>query len=207
MGERRAHAIIDLSALRSNFLRARELSGEREVIAVVKADAYGHGAGPAARSLESVGCRRFAVVSVGEACELREAGVTGGVLVMGGLVSGDEARLVAEYGLCPVVHHDRDLELVREAARIQEGPISVEIEVDTGMQRMGVAIEEAVSLAHAVAGDPATRLAGIFTHFAHAENPEPEASLEQIAAFRALIHELRAAGIDPGCIDRKSTRD
>lgn len=200
MGERRAHAIIDLSALRSNFLRARELSGEREVIAVVKADAYGHGAGPAARSLESVGCRRFAVVSVGEACELREAGVTGGVLVMGGLVSGDEARLVAEYGLCPVVHHDRDLELVREAARIQEGPISVEIEVDTGMQRMGVAIEEAVSLAHAVAGDPATRLAGIFTHFAHAENPEPEASLEQIAAFRALIHELRAAGIDPGCI-------
>jgi len=200
MSERRAHAVIDLTALQHNFLRVQQLSGGREVIAVIKADAYGHGAVPVARRLAASGCRRVAVVSVEEAAELREAGVRGEILVLGGISSGPEAELSAEYDLSPVIHHLRDLPLVREAGQNASMPIGVEIEVDTGMQRMGVAHDEALLLAEAIHTDPLLKLEGVFTHFAHADDVAPDASLGQIEIFRRLIHELRAADIEPPSI-------
>ena len=90
MSERRAHAVIDLAALQHNFLRVQQLSEGRDVIAVIKADAYGHGAVPVAHRLAASGCRRVAVVSVEEAAELREAGVRGEILVLGGISAGKE---------------------------------------------------------------------------------------------------------------------
>ena len=200
MSDRRAHAVIDLAALQHNFGRVQRLSGGRDVIAVIKADAYGHGAVPVAHRLAAAGCRRVAVVSVEEAAELREAGVTGEILVLGGITASREAQTIAEYDLSPVIHHLRDLSLAREAGQSASMPIGVEIEVDTGMQRMGVAYEEALLLAEAIEADPLLKLEGVFTHFAHADDPEPEASLRQIEIFRSLIHELRAAGIEPRSI-------
>ena len=200
MSESRAHAVIDLAALQQNFRTTQQRSEGREIIAVIKADAYGHGAVRVAQTLAGVGCRRFAVVTVDEAAELREAGVAGEILVLGGLSASREARMVAEYDLCPVVHHLRELPLVLEAAGEAAAPLGVEIEVDTGMQRMGVAHGEALSLSEAVEADPLLNLSGIFTHFSHADDVSPEISLRQTELFRSLIHELRAAGIAPGSI-------
>ncbi|MEE3328747.1 MAG: alanine racemase, partial [Myxococcota bacterium] len=122
MGERRAHAVIDLAALQRNFQTAHQRSEGREIIAVIKADAYGHGAVPVAQRLLQAGCRRLAVVTVDEAVELREAGVTGEILVLGGLSAGRDARLSAEFDLCPVLHHLRELPLAREAAQSASRP-------------------------------------------------------------------------------------
>lgn len=200
MSERRAHAVIDLAALQQNFRTTLQRSGGREVIAVIKADAYGHGAVAVARKLVEAGCRRLAVVTVDEAIELREAGLTIEILVLGGLSAGWEAQRVAEYDLCPVLHHERELSLALEAARRASRPMGVEVEVDTGMQRMGVAHEEALSLAQAVHENPQLMLDGLFTHFSHADQVEPDVSLRQIDLFRSLIHDLRAGGIEPGSI-------
>ena len=200
MSERRAHAVIDLAALRQNFRTTQHRSEGREVIAVIKADAYGHGAVHVAKALCEAGCHRLAVVTVDEAAELREAGIGGEILVLGGLSASREARVVAEYKLCPVVHHLGELPLILEAASEAHAPLGVEIEVDTGMQRMGVAQAEALSLSESVEADPSLRLSGVFTHFSNADDVSPDVSLRQIEVFRKLIHELRAAGIAPDSI-------
>ena len=115
MTEGACRATIDLAGLRANLGLARERAGGREVIPVVKADAYGHGAVAVARCLESEGCRRQAVVTAEEGAALREAGIQGQILVMGGLGDARESRLAAVHGLCPVIHHPESLAWAREA--------------------------------------------------------------------------------------------
>jgi alanine racemase len=134
-------ATVHLEAIRANFAMARKLAGAREVIAVVKADAYGHGAVPVARSLAAAGCRRFAVASLAEAGALREAGVALPILVLGGVAA--EAEEALALGLTPVLHHSGHLAAALRAARARGARWPVQVEIDTGMRRMGVAPEEA----------------------------------------------------------------
>lgn len=194
-GDRPTLAIIDLSALRHNFDVARQLARGREVIAVVKANAYGHGAVPVARSLCEAGCQRLAVVSVREAAELRESGIDAELLVLGGLHDGVEAQLARSQRLTPVVHGDEGLALACEAARAGAGPMPVQIEVDTGMRRMGVAPERAVDLLYAASEAPELALAGAYTHFARADEPDPAASIEQLQRFREILGEAGRRGV------------
>jgi len=198
--DRASRATIDLAGLRANFGLARERAGGREVIAVVKADAYGHGAAAVAGCLEAEGCRRQAVVTVDEACALREAGITGQILVMGGLSDGRESRLAAEYDLCPVIHHREGMALAGEAAAERGGSLAVHLEVDTGMRRMGVGHEGAADLAQEIAADGRLRLEGTYTHFASADSPDPSATLEQIRLFRGVLEALRGRGVAPGIV-------
>jgi len=199
-GERSSRAIVDLAALRSNFELATELAAGREVIAVVKADGYGHGAVEVARTLALSGCRRLAVVSVDEACELREAGLSGSILVLGGVHSPREAGLAAEFGLTPVLHDRGGLERVAAAAAHVRRALPVQVEVDTGMRRMGVAREDALDFLADVAAEPAVDLEGVFTHLACAEDPSPDVSLGQLSDFRALLAALHGRGVDPGLV-------
>ena len=191
-------ATIHLGAIRANFALARELAGAREVIAVVKADAYGHGAVPVARALVAAGCRRLAVSSFAEAAALREAGVALPILVLSG-VSAEAAEALA-LGLTPVVHHAGHLEAIARAARARGERGAVQVEVDTGMRRMGVASEEAVALLEAVAREPALRLEGVFTHFARADESDLAPSLAQLSIFRDVLRKARAGGVDPGFV-------
>jgi len=200
MTEGANRAIIDLSALRANFARARELARGREVIAVVKADAYGHGAVAVAHCLAAEGCRRLAVVNADEALALREAGAPGQILVLGGLGNAREAGLAGEYGLTPVIHHGEGLARAREAAEKSRGPLAVQLEVDTGMSRMGAGPEAAAALAEEIAGDAGLELAGTYTHFASADSTDPTAALEQIRLFRGVLAELGRRGIAPGMV-------
>jgi alanine racemase len=191
-------ATIHLGAIRANFAAARRLAGARELIAVVKADAYGHGAVPVARTLAAAGCRRLAVSSLAEAAALREAGLSLPILVLGG-VSAEAGQALA-LALTPVVHHGGQLEAARRAARGRATRWPVLVEVDTGMRRMGVAPEEAAALLEAVAREPALRLEGVFTHFARADETDLGPSLEQLAIFRSVLRQARARGVEPGLV-------
>jgi alanine racemase len=195
-----SRAIIDLGALRRNFSAAQRLAGAREVIAVVKADAYGHGAVPVARCLAEAGCGRFAVVTVDEASELRAAGIASPLLVIGGLSSPREAAQAIDHDLVPVLHHAEGRALAGQAARSAGRPLRVQVEVDTGMRRMGVPPDAAAAFLAEVAGDEALILDGVYTHFACADDPGPEPTLAQIALFRSILAEAREAGVDPGLV-------
>ena len=165
------------------------------MIAVVKADAYGHGALPVTRALLEAGCRRVAVSALEEALELRGGGLEVPILVLGGVRDAEEARVVAERGLTPTVHGERDLELCAAAASRAGVRLPVHVEVDTGMRRMGVPAAEAASLIEASARQPALLLEGVFTHFARADETDLEPSLAQIAVFRRVLEAVRRRGI------------
>jgi len=194
--DRPTAATVHLGAIRANCAELARRAAGRELIAVVKADAYGHGAPPVARALVAAGCRRLAVATVAEGVALRAAGIRAELLVLGGV--HDAADEALEAGLTPVIHHHGDLERLRKGGAA--AAIPVHVEVDTGMRRMGVDPEEALPLLLAVAREPALRLAGVYTHFARADEPDPAPSLEQAARLREIVARAREAGVDPGLV-------
>jgi len=193
-------ACIDTEALAAYYALAERLADGREVIAVVKADAYGHGAAVVAETLAAVGCRRFAVLSVDEAVALRHTGVAAPILVLAGVQTREAAALACAHALVPVIHHLEGLGLVAEAAQAAGEPCGVQVEVDTGMSRMGVSLDSAAGLIAAVDLSPQLRLDGTFTHLACADDPDPASSLAQLERFRGLLAGLRGQGIDPGSV-------
>ncbi len=198
---RTTEATIDLAALRENVLLACRLSAGRELIGVVKADAYGHGAVAVARGLVEAGCQQIAVVSVEEAVVLREAGVAEtAILILGGLRSPAEAREAAHRHLTPVLHDDETRSFAAEAGRLIDRPIPVHVEVDTGMSRMGAPPERAVDFLAEVEATPELDLRGAFTHFSRADEADLEPCMEQLATFRAVLGSARKRGARPTSI-------
>jgi len=197
-GRRPTEARIRLGALRANFAEVRRRAAGADVMAVVKADAYGHGAAPVTAALAAAGCRRFAVLTVGEAVALRDAGRREEIVAMGGVHDPEEAALAAAREVVPVVHHAGHLKLLAGAAR--QAPLPVHVEVDTGMHRMGVPDAEAPELLARVAAEPGLRLAGVYTHLARADEPDLEPTREQLRRFGRVLAETHARGIDPGLV-------
>ncbi|HKE10940.1 MAG TPA: alanine racemase, partial [Myxococcota bacterium] len=190
-------ARIDLGALAANYALAKRLAGHRNVIAVLKADAYGHGAIPVARVLARAGCECLAVARVGEAAELRDGAVALPLLVLGGVQDAEEARTALALGATPVVHHEGHLALLREAARRRGARATVHVEVDTGMHRLGVSPETAAGFLAGVARDPNLRLQGVFTHLARADEADLEPSLEQLRTLRRVLGEAARREVVP----------
>jgi alanine racemase len=184
--ERPAWAWIDLEALRHNVRRAMACAAGRRVIAVVKADGYGHGAPEIARALLAEGVSRLAVVSVAEGAALRRAGIVAPILLLGGLDDRAAAERAVKWGLTPVLHDRRGLELARSVAR-GDSPLSVEVEVDTGMHRMGVPVSQARRFLDQIAADPDLSLSGVFTHLAHADAADAKPSRDQVAALAGVL--------------------
>jgi alanine racemase len=196
-GERPTAASIDLAALAHNFAEAERLAAGREVIAVVKADAYGHGAAPVARRLVAAGCRRLAVATVGEAAELRAAAVRVPILVLGGVHDAAEADDAVELGLVPVIQQGGHVPLLARAAQERGRPLAVELEVDTGMARMGVPPEDVAALAAAFLRDGALVLEGLYTHLACADESDLAMTRRQLALFAEVLAGLGARGLAP----------
>ena len=190
-----SEAVIDLAALRANFAEARRHAGGREVFAVVKADAYGHGATPVTRALVEAGCSRLAVANPDEGVALRDAGIEAPILVFGGVRNAEEAEVAVARGLTPVIHASADAERVALAARRASQTVSVQVEVDTGMHRMGAPVDRAGPLLERVVGEPALALEGLYTHFARADEPDLGPSLEQLRLFRKVLD--ACAGLSP----------
>lgn len=187
---------IDLAALAHNAERIAELTGTA-VCAVVKADAYGHGAPAVARSLEAAGAvAGFAVSLVEEGVQLRDAGVRGPVLVMGPAQAGGGAEMVAR-ALTPVVSAPGDLDELAAVARRRQAKVAIHVKVDTGMSRLGVAPGEVVAVVTRAAA-LGLDVVGVMTHLANAdvEDPaQPDATTwAQLDAFDAAIAAVRATG-------------
>ena len=131
---------ISLSKLRRNYQRVRELAGARKVMAVVKADAYGHGAVKVATCLAASGVDWFGVATVEEAQELRAADIQQPVLLLGGLYMSDPAHLI-EYRLTPSISSTMRLDTYAECARRHGQPIDFHLKVDSGLGRLGLPLD------------------------------------------------------------------
>jgi alanine racemase len=167
-----------------------------DVMAVVKADAYGHGAVAVSRTAVAHGAGQLAVYTVAEAATLRRNGVTAPILVFGPFGRGEAAE-IWRYGLTPT------LATLDAAARLQEWSegrtLAYHLKLDTGLSRAGIDPAEAVSLMEAVtASFPALRLEGVYTHFAAADEADKTTTLEQIRRYRRAIEDLERAGFSPG---------
>jgi alanine racemase len=197
-GRRPTAASVDLRALAANYREVQRLARGRDVIAVVKADAYGHGSAAVGRRLIETGCTCLAVLTVEEAAVLREAELEVPILVLGGVHDAAEAEAAAALRTTPVLHDAAHATWLQRAAEQRGEAVPVQIEVDTGMRRMGVTPHAALELVERIHGDPVLRLDGIYTHLACADEPDPRPTEEQLARFRTLLGEVRARGIEPG---------
>jgi len=197
---RPTRATIDLGAIRANFGEARRRAEGRELMAVVKADAYGHGAPEVSRALVEAGCRWFAVATVAEGVELRDAGIREPILVLGGVFDRGEAEVVVGLDLTPSVFAPGQVALLAGAARDLAQPLDVQVAVDTGMRRAGVPREDALALLEAVVRESALHLGGVYSHLARADEPDLAPSLEQSRALAELLAQARERGLDPGLV-------
>lgn len=192
---RPTHAEIDLSAIAANVALACRLAGpETRVMAVVKADAYGHGAVPVARVALGAGATWLGVAIPEEAVPLREAGIACGILVLGP-IAPDQADLVAAHDLDQCVSDQAQAEALDRAARARGRVLALHLKVDTGMGRVGLRPREVRRVAEKIWALPSVRLAGLMTHFADAEADEPGFAREQLVRFAEAARELAAAGI------------
>jgi alanine racemase len=167
----RSTITIDLGALRRNVARLREAAGPAELWAVVKADAYGHGAVPCARAALEAGASALCVATVAEGAELREALPEPRVLVMSPLEPGDEERA-----------REASLEVAVSTPELPRD-LPVHVKVDTGMGRFGMSVEDALAL-------PRDRVVGLMSHMATADEPDESFAREQIARFGAFAEEF-----------------
>jgi alanine racemase len=185
----RALARINLAAIERNVatLRGRLVPGTR-FCAVVKANASGHGAVPAARAALAGGAEYLAVATVLEAAELRAAGLSGPILIMGA-VSAEELPVALGAG-AEVVAWSEDF--VDALSRLATGEVAVHVKLDTGLGRLGTRrVAEALSVADRVlGGGPGLRLAGAMTHLATADG-DPEFMHAQLEAFAPFVAEMR----------------
>ncbi|WP_198082763.1 alanine racemase [Variovorax sp. E3] len=184
---RPARALIDLAALRHNYALARQRHGER-VLAVLKANAYGHGAVRCAQALAD-SADGFAVAFLDEAPVLREAGLQAPLLVLEGAFSERELEAVSARGLWTVVHHEDQVRMIEQAPAAVRG-LHVWLKIDSGMHRAGLA-PQAVRDAHArlVASDKVSRIT-LMSHFACADEPDARLTHEQLAVFDAATKGL-----------------
>ena len=190
-------AAISLDALRHNYLALKNhLNHGAQLMAVVKADAYGHGAIECSRELESIGADWFGVGLVEEGIELRKGGIARPIFCLGGFWTG-QAGDVIEYDLTPAVFRlDAAAELdakAREAGRT----IRFHLKVDTGMGRLGVMLTDLPDFLRALKRLDRIKLDGLITHFAAADGEETEYTESQISHFNKAIEVLRGLEFDP----------
>jgi len=191
---RRTRVEVDLAAIVHNTRLLRELTGAK-VVAVVKADGYGHGAATVAHALAGTAAG-FAVSLVEEGVALREAGVTAPILVLGPSQVPGEEEIVA-HGLTPVIGSEEDLDALISVAHRRDVQIEAHLKIDTGMGRLGVSEARTGELA-ILAARNGVRLVGAMTHFACADGDDPadpdSMTRRQLARFAIACETLAKAG-------------
>ncbi|MGA2112424.1 MAG: alanine racemase [Anaerolineales bacterium] len=186
---------VDLAAIRNNVRELMRIAG-RPLMAVVKANGYGHGAVAVAQAALQAGASWVGVARCSEGLELRRAGITAPILVLGATPSAEaEAAISSQLSLAL---YDRGLgeAYARQAAALGRR-VSVHIKVDTGMGRLGILPQETASFGKWALEVPELFIEGVFTHFARADESDPGPTLAQIARFREALEALQASGVQP----------
>ena len=184
-------ADISLPALRHNVELLRRQANPAGVAAVVKADAYGHGAITIATAALEAGAARICVFTVPEAVELREAGIDAPILCLGPVLA-DDPDDIAAYDIGAVVDSATTAQRLAAAGQRGARTIRVQINIDTGMQRYGLRPAQAIELAHVVRSLDVLDLEGVFTHFADAGNPQRQPSLDALQRFQEAAEQIGA---------------
>ncbi|HYL57706.1 MAG TPA: alanine racemase [Candidatus Acidoferrales bacterium] len=193
-------AEIDLGALRSNYRALRALAAHGELMVVVKADAYGHGAIAVARALIDEGCRHFGVATLDEARELRDAGVRARIYLQAGFFAEQAGEIVA-LDLTPFVFDVGMIPLLdRAAASAGRTDFPIHVKIDSGATRLGVMPVEVAHLIDAVRSASAVRLEGVCTLLANAGDPSSPITDMQLRVFHEAVATLAAAGMRPAMI-------
>lgn len=194
----RVTARVDLDIIRRNYNYIDSITGNSRVMAVVKADAYGHGAIPIARALSDIGCTDFAVACLSEGQELREAGIDKSILILGptDVAFSDELREGGFIQACDSFEYAKALS--------EKGGARVHLKIDTGMSRIGIYCHSEADISNAV--EEIQRIAslenifidGIFTHFADSDGDSRDFTDNQFKVFSALLEGLKSRGINVG---------
>ncbi|MDO7900917.1 alanine racemase [Pseudomonas sp. K1(2024)] len=185
---RPARALIDLQALRHNYRLARELAGAK-ALAVVKADAYGHGAVRCALALEA-DADGFAVACIEEALELRAAGIKAPVLLLEGFFEASELALIAEHDLWCVVHSLWQLEAIEQHP--VHKPLNIWLKLDSGMHRVGLHPKDYHEAYQRLLASGKVARIVLMSHFSRADELDAATTEQQVAAFEAARQGLTA---------------
>lgn len=193
----RTWAEIDLDALRHNLKEIRkQIKDTTRILAVIKADAYGHGAVGIVKELIQCGVADFAVASVNEAVQLRQADVDGNLLILG-YTPNENLALVVEMGVQQTLYSLEQAQLLQQIAAMRECVVGVHVKVDTGMHRLGFADEdhsvEEIAKINAMSN---LKIEGVFSHFAGADMADLSGARIQLKRFHAFIDKLEARGIE-----------
>ncbi|MDH3390001.1 MAG: alanine racemase [Gammaproteobacteria bacterium] len=179
---RHPYAVIDLEALRHNYRHLQKIAGGNRLIAVVKADAYGHGAVAVARALADADA--FAVAAVGEAASLREAGIEQKILVMGGFTTAVELQTCIGLSIDPVIHHRFHLDALRSGGDLND--LDVWVKIDSGMGRLGFNTETTHDVLDFLRKLDTLGNIRLMTHLANADDVTSDFTEAQLARVRAL---------------------
>lgn len=190
---RATYAEINLTLLRNNLLVVKNVVGDRAILAMVKANAYGHGIVECSRELESNGVEFLGVAFACEGELLRQAGIKSEIVVMAP-PANSESYLLVDYDLQSVVD-SIDLAVHLSQIAVQNSKrIKLHVYIDTGMRRDGVSPESAVSFVRSLSILPALDLVGICTHFASSDDNDSSFTQCQLFEFEKVVDELRVAG-------------
>lgn len=200
MHRRPTVAHIDLGALEHNYLELRRIAPGTAMMAIVKANAYGHGAVEVAARLESLGCKAFGVAIPEEGAELRGAGIKGEITVLGGIFA-DQADDIVELDLTPVVFDMTVARALDRAAKGRGATLGVHVKVDTGMGRLGVQPGDAPAFLGGLKDLENLRVEALLTHFAESESDDSGFTERQLSAFLKAAGEIRRSGGTTGSLE------
>lgn len=180
---------IDTNALRHNYtVLQNKIGAEKKLLAMVKADAYGHGMIESAKAFCKAGCKVFGVAEIGEGVVLREAGVQGEILIFLGFEERN-VHLFLDYNLTPVVFLEDDLHVLSQLASEHECEIAVHLKVDTGMSRLGVFPKDVERLIKVIVNLPFITLRGVVSHLAKADEVDSKATEKALTIFDSVREE------------------
>ncbi len=197
MIHRKASAYIHKENLENNLRQLRRIAGSSKICAVIKADAYGHGAVMTSRILADAGVDFLAVAYLEEALELREAGIQTPLLVLGTTDPGNADIIIANNVSQTVFTRDLATALSESALRLGKAAL-VHIKIDTGMHRQGIEPGQAGSFALFLSRLGGITIEGCYSHFTEADNPSSDFSARQIERFKGALEAIKAEGIEPG---------
>jgi len=166
-------------------------------MAVVKADAYGHGAVTVAETVLAAGASWLGVATIPEGIELREVGIKAPILILGAVNAPEEIQAIAHWQLQPTLCNPKQALVFSETLAAVGKSIPVHLKLDTGMSRLGTGWQEAAEFARLVERSPHLEIASVYSHLATADSPDPRIMNQQHQRFRQAIGQLSAASITP----------
>lgn len=197
----RAWVEIDRGALSHNVRQLKMLlSSPTQLMAVVKADAYGHGAAMVAQTVLESGASGLCVATLGEGIQLREAGISAPILLLGATNTPAQVRAIAYWQLQPTICTPQQALVFSETLADLKQPLLVHLKLDTGMSRLGMPWQEAMQFVQLVQRLPYLEMKSVYSHLATADSLDPTVMRLQHQRFEKAIAQLHQAGINPPCL-------